>query len=111
MYDARLIGTWKSDARRTLAEIRARRDIPARSLKVWRKIFGRLELRYTRTRFHSSLDGYRESGRYKVIGKDSRSVVMLSGSAANPSVRQVVFEGRYYWICLGRFREYFRRVA
>jgi len=29
MYDPRLIGTWRSDARRTSHEIAARRDIPA----------------------------------------------------------------------------------
>ena len=28
MFDKRLIGTWRSDKRRTAAEIRARRDIP-----------------------------------------------------------------------------------
>ncbi len=51
MYDDRLVGTWKSDKRKTLQDIAARRDVSAASRKVLKRIFGKLVLRYTRTHF------------------------------------------------------------
>ena len=58
MKDSRLIGTWKSDGRKTAKEIAARRDIPASKKVKLRHFFGKLELRYTESRCYSRLGDY-----------------------------------------------------
>jgi hypothetical protein len=121
MYDRRLIGTWRSDKVRTLREIRARRDIPAgkRRAKL-ESLFGRLVLRYTRTKCYATLDGSTDVRPLRIVAKDSTSVVVVGTSALAEEdlIYHIHFEGPvagssrppYYWVSLGGFREYFRRV-
>jgi len=111
MYDSRLIGTWKSDARRTAREIEARHDIRGPNKTKLLSLFGKLVLRYTRTHCYSDYDGHRTAARYKVVAKDACSVVTISESPiAGKRIFYIRFEGDHYWICLGRFREYFKRI-
>jgi hypothetical protein len=115
MQDSRLWGIWRSDARRTAREIAARKDIGASSRL--KKLFGRLELKYTRTRCYATFDGHMEVLRYKVVAKDSNSVVIVSEPPADsplggdPVLTHIHFEGPHYWINLpaGPLREFFRR--
>jgi len=114
MRDSRLIGTWRSDARKTATEIAVRRDISARKKATLRRFFGKLELRYTPTRCHSRLGDQVSVHRYDVVAKDAWSAALL---VFNPVVgKQIVhvhFEGENrYWITLGsgRMREFFKRV-
>ena len=115
MLDTRLLGTWKSDKRRTAREVVARKDFkPNRKAKLL-SLFGKLELRYTRTHCHSRFDGEKlSSGNYHVVAKNSESVVVVT---TNPISGDVIshlhFEGpNLYWVSVaGRFREYFRRIS
>jgi hypothetical protein len=112
MYDKRLIGTWKSDKRRTVQDIAARRDIPPKNKKSRYRMFGKLTLRYTRTHFHSIFEELSEVRRYRVVAKNESSVVTLNlHPLAGKQIHHIRFEGEYHWICLGKFREYFKRVA
>lgn len=114
MRDSRLIGTWRSDARKTALEIAARRDISAAQKKKLQKLFGKLELRYTPTHCYSFLNGTVSVNRYVVVAKDTSSVVLV---VLNPTVGKYIvhihFEGSCYWIILGsgRMREFFKRVT
>jgi hypothetical protein len=113
MFDARLIGTWRSDARKTAAEIAARRDVPASKKSKLRRLFGKLELRYTRTHCHARLGSIATTNRYTVVAKDSSSVAVVSeNSIAGRQISHIHFDGEYYWICLGsgRIREFFKRI-
>jgi len=121
MYDTRLTGTWRSDKRRTTREILARRDIPAgKSRAKLIEIFGKLTLRYTRTRCHSTFDGSTEARPLRIVAKDADSVVVIGTAPLSDDdlIYHVHFEGpftrsgqpRYYWVSVGGFREYFRRV-
>ena len=110
MYDSRLIGTWKSDSRRTVQEILARRDIRGSKSKLI-SVFGKLELRYTRTHCYTKLGEYRTANRYKVVAKDSDSVATFRKDPIfGKQISHIHFEGDHYWICLGKIREYFKRV-
>lgn len=110
MYDSRLVGVWKSDARKTTHEIAARRDIPPSKKLKLRRFFGKLELRYTRTRCHALLNGQATVSRYIVVAKDSSSVAVMSlNPISGNQIFHIHFEGNHYWICLGRIREYFKR--
>jgi hypothetical protein len=114
MIDSRLIGNWRSDARKTSLEIAARRDMTAAKKKKLLHYFEKLELRYTPTRCYSSLNGQTSVNPYSVVAKDSSSAALL---VWNPIIgKQIVhihFEGDHYWIVLGsgRMREFFRRMS
>jgi hypothetical protein len=82
MFDPRLLGTWRSDARKTTLDIAARRDLKSakdkRKYKKLSSLFGKLELRYTRTHCHSRLGAHESVQAYKVVAKDEYSVALLS---------------------------------
>jgi hypothetical protein len=105
MKDSRLIGTWKSDGRKTAKEIAARRDIPANKKAKLRRLFGKLELRHTATHCYARLGDYLSVNRYTVVAKDKRSAALI---VFNPlegkRLVQIRFAGDHYWIILGSGR-------
>ena len=113
MQDSRIWGTWRSDAGRAAREIAAWRDIPAQRKKKLAKLFGKLELRYTRTHCYATLNGQTEVLRYKVVAKDNASVAIVSDGPLGgaPVITHIHFEGRCFWINIGngRLREFFKR--
>lgn len=110
MLDSRLIGIWKSHTQKVAREILARRDIPASKKRELRSLFGKLELRYTRTHIHALLNGKRAISRYIVVAKDSSSVGIVSFNAlTGPVISHTHFEGKHSWIGLGKIREYFKK--
>jgi hypothetical protein len=114
MYDTRLLGRWRSDAKRTGRELAARRDISARQKAGLRRLFGKLELRYTRNRCYATLSGRTEHFPYSVVAKDSSSVAIVSYDALleQPKISHFHFDGSHMWVAVGtgRFREFFKRV-
>src|SRR5438132_8502125 len=114
MIDRRLLGTWKSDARRTMREVRARRDISEARARRLANLFGRLELRFTPTRCSWSLNGDADSRWYKVTARDSSSVtiIMHNSITDHDDITHVHFVGPHFWINVGTglFREFFRKV-
>ncbi len=114
MTDSRLLGTWRSDAKRTRKDIAARRDIPTSRRKKLDALFGKLELRYTRTKCYARLRTYTSVNRYTVLAKDISSVALLTNDpSAGEQIHHIHFENQYYWIYLGsgKVREFFKRVS
>jgi hypothetical protein len=114
MTDSRLIGTWRSEGRKTAIEIAARRDIPVSKKKKLRRFFGKLEVRYTETHCYLQLSDYVSASRYKVVAKDASSVALIvDNPIAGKQISHIHFEGNHYWITLGsgRMREFFKRVS
>lgn len=119
MHDKRLLGTWKSDTRRTMREIRNLRSIPEASHKPLKKILGRLTVRYTRARVYMRFDDQENWDEpYRVVAKDDHSVVIVFPDADLDEERicQVHFAKRHYWVWCDHvfapspFREFFRHV-
>jgi hypothetical protein len=114
LYDTRLLGRWRSDARRTGQDLAARRDISATQKRWLRGLFGRLELRYTRNRCYATLDGRTEGFPYSVVAKDSSSVAVVSYDAQleGATISHLHFDGSHMWVAVGTgmFREFFKRV-
>lgn len=113
MTDSRLIGTWRSDAPRTLQEIAARRDIPTLQRRKLARFFGKLELRYTQSKCYSRTGADVLASGYLVLAKDASSVAILSSnSIAGEQIHHIHFEGSHFWIFVGsgKVREFFRRV-
>jgi hypothetical protein len=113
MYDPRLIGTWRSDKRKTLVEIATRRDLRSVKKKKLADLFGKLKLRYTRTRCYSRFETYKSVSKYEVVAKDDYGVVIVGVTPeVGKQIWHIHFERNRYWIYLGSsgIREFFRRV-
>ena len=110
--DKRLLGTWRSDRRRTLKDWIWRRGWPARKRKKLASIFGHLTLRYTRARLYSDYRGHKEIEKYEILAADSDSVAIRRWDSLLEEwrIRHIHFEGDRYWISIGRQREWFKRV-
>jgi hypothetical protein len=114
VHDRRLLGTWKSDRKRTMREIDARTDFTPKAKKFLDGMFGHLVLRYTRTRCHSTLRDSVTWFSYRVVARNAQGVLVVSidPDEREEALSHIRFEGENsYWISLGSFREFFRRVA
>jgi hypothetical protein len=116
--DSRLVGRWRSDRERTMAEWRFQPDTPEDKRALVSGMFGKLELTYTRWRCESVFEGTRETGWYRVLARDESSVMIRSWShlpyvGRVQSLFHVHFEDALYWITLGtsNTREFFRRIG
>jgi hypothetical protein len=115
--EPRLLGTWKSDRRRTFRFFKPKRGCSPQSLRKFKAIFGKLVIRYTRRKYYTELDGYRDSGAYEIVAADSESVVIRFWSrgvfSEGARLQHIHFEGDFYWIAVGGggLCEFFRKVA
>jgi hypothetical protein len=123
MIDRRLLGSWKSDKRRTLRELRKFKGFPEKTIQLLgKKIYGRLIHRWERTTLKTSMGGAFSSQKYSVLAKDEGSVALWI--AADPEswleekdhILHLRFDGPdWYWIpvlCFrhGLSREWFKRL-
>jgi hypothetical protein len=113
MHDSRLIGTWRSDARKTALEIAARRDLRLAKNKKLLSLFGKLELRYTKNLCYSRFKDHESVSAYKVVAKDDYSVALVTvNPIAGKQIVHIHYDGNHYWVPLGSsgLRELFKRV-
>jgi len=70
--DKRLLGTWKSDARRTLKDWRWKKSLSPKRIKKCKTIFGKSEAIFTKTKVISRLShrNWESARRYAVLGVD-----------------------------------------
>lgn len=120
--DDRLLGTWQSDADRTIAGIRELKPVDDEQEISLRKLFGKLRVTYKRTTYMIELDGRTDSKDYEVLGKDRNSVVLREvGRKASPldddlklsEFTVIHLDGAdSYWLYteIGGIQEYFKRV-
>lgn len=112
--DKRLLGTWRSDRRATLAEWRFKKPIPADRLRRFRAIFGKLVVTYSAKQIRGVFGDFRYIQRYQVLGKDSESVAIRYEDKQLLNewrIQHIHFEGKdRHWIGLGWNREWFRRI-
>ncbi len=115
MIDKRLLGTWKSDLRRTAREARERHLLPEDKIRKLKCCFGKLRVRFTRTRIYSDFQGEKTIEPYRIVAKDARSVAILAPGLIlkeEEEIAHIHFEDNYYWVWpeLARFPEYFKRI-
>ncbi|MDB5385192.1 MAG: hypothetical protein JWM11_838 [Planctomycetaceae bacterium] len=121
LTDDRLIGTWQSDAERTIAGMqRGESEDPQREAKL-RNLFGKLRVTYAATTYTSELDESVNTYSYQVLGRDRHSVV-ISDAANKESPLDFLELSTFtvihfdspdsYWLNseAGGMREYFKRV-
>ena len=114
-WDSRLIGTWKSDRRRTFLHWRPKRNCPPKVYERFKALFGKLQIRWGRGRYYSVMDGVKETHSYEVLASDRSSVVIRKSEAdlVFDELMQIYFDNEdCYWIALGNgLCEYFKRVT
>jgi hypothetical protein len=133
--DARLIGTWKSDRKRTFAEWNWKKDTPPKKRKLLKSFFGKCEITYTRNRVVKRIPqrDFETSQRYAVLATDEASVAILvfggleiknrrkywlggveivEEMMSKPEIVHVHFCKEHFWISVGngRCREFYRRI-
>jgi len=120
--DKRLLGTWRSDRPRTIAEWRfIDRVTPEQRRKLF-SLLGKLRLTHTPTRIRGVFGEYQFTQRDEVLATDSDSVAVRYVDLDTPNdktqvkkdwwrIRHIHLEGPdLYWISLGSNREWFKRV-
>jgi hypothetical protein len=73
----------------------------------YRPLLGKMTVRYTRTKIYVDSEGDKSVVPYQVVAKDATSVAILIDGY---EIYHINFEGKYYWICLGKFRDYYRKI-
>lgn len=115
-FDRRLLGTWKSDRRKTFLHYKPPANVTEEKVRKFKSLFGKLIIRWGKSKCSTDLNGYKESHPYEVVAADMTSVVIryehfLLGPGC---LMQIHFdiEGDYYWIALdgGNLCEWFRKV-
>jgi hypothetical protein len=76
LVDPRLLGTWRSDRRKTFRHFAPRPGATPAGVRRLRALFGKLVVRWTRTRYVSELNGARQSAPYEVVASDPGTVVV-----------------------------------
>jgi hypothetical protein len=140
LFEPRLLGTWKSDRRKTFENAIFPKMSP-KQLRKFRSLFGKMVVTWTRTTVSSYFDCDRFMGfpnnrtpeveKYAVVARDAGCVVIcLKGHVPNPKskigassyaimdelnmispLRTIQFDGdRGYRVSLGTFFEYFQRI-
>jgi hypothetical protein len=136
-FDKRLLGTWKSDKRRTFKDWVWKKKLAPARRKFFESLFGKLRVTYTRGRVISSLRhrGWEQSQRYIVVAHDETSVAIVKYGplqikdrrkydaenlklaeemfGVHPKITHIHFDKQHYWISLGngRNREFFRKIS
>ena len=111
--DKRLLGTWQSDRRRTVKELRFRPGLARKHRESLRAMFGHLRLTYTRRQVLGILRDYRFTRAYEVLATDAGSVAIRYYYKLTNEwlIEHIHFhDDRHYWIALGYHREWFRKV-
>ena len=121
--DHRLLGTWQSDAERTIAGIKEIRPVDEKQEAALRQLFGKMRLTYTATTYRTELNGSKSVYQYEVLGKDKHSVVVRDVNSPPSPLEEfglesseftvIQFDGPdAYWVItkIGDMREYFKRV-
>lgn len=115
--ERRLLGTWRSDRRTTFRHLRARVGSTPAQVRRFKSLFGRMEVRWTRSRVYSRMssgDADWNWQPYEVIASDSSSVVVRTPDVTPGEewrLFQIVFDGDLYWVTAWPgLPEAFRRV-
>jgi len=109
-----LIGTWRSNKARTLAEYRWPQKNKAKLQRLMRRILGKLMFRYTAKRLFWKCDERKWSapGTYRVIWSNADSVFVVSGQEEEEGQLIRFTSPRGYWVSVGRGNvEYFKKLG
>jgi hypothetical protein len=110
--ETRHLGPWRSDKERTLQHWRYLKEPSPETRQRFENIWGRLTIRFTRTRIQSEYDGEKKSTPYSVVGSDHHTVVIALHEDEGTSFQQLHFEDDAYYVVVGGYNfEFFMRAG
>ena len=81
-------------------------------MRMWKDMFGKLEVRFTPKTAYSCFEGYRKSCPYTILWADEWTAVVLFQCADRERIQHITFDGDWYYILAGRdIVEYYKRVT
>lgn len=110
--DRRLLGTWKSDKERTVRDWVYPKRLATQKRKRIEDIFGKLTLRFTRSRIHVTYDEDSWTHDYRILAADNYSVVIEVDYAEDAELEHWRFDsdGCMYKSVSGQNTEYFSKM-
>jgi len=133
--DRSLIGSWKSDDKRTLTEWTWKKKLSLKRKRLFESTFGKLVVTYTPTKVISrkvisKKQTFEFIQRYSLLAADETSVaILLHGGVilknlesefltrdileamfSKPRIVHIHFASQHCWISYGKNREWFRRI-
>jgi len=110
-----LLGTWRSDRKRTTAQWVYPKRLAAARRKKWEAIFGKMVVHFTPTRHISKSKRRTWSSPYRVLwsrqGPDFPQLVLLFKDGDNETVQHIFFDSAdSFYIQGGKCAEFFKRV-
>jgi hypothetical protein len=111
--DRRLLGTWRSDKKLTVAEWAFPKTVTSKARRAILALFGKFTMRYTATRIYGEFERHRTITPYRVLASDADSVAILRFiEDRKTEIQHVHFvDNNRHWVSVGRNREFFRRIA
>jgi len=76
--EKRLLGTWKSDKRKTFSEFVPWKGLTKKKLKFLRSLFGKLTVTYTPSKIRIEYEDLKDLKKYEILGSDLDSVAVLA---------------------------------
>jgi hypothetical protein len=110
-----LIGTWRSDRKRTVAQWVYPKRLAAARRKSFEAIFGKMQVRYTRSRHTSKFEGRTWTAPYRVLwsreGPVFPQIALLFKGPDGETLQHIYFDSpNSYYIHAGKCIEFFTRV-
>jgi len=110
-----LIGTWRSDRKRTISQWVWPKRLAGRRRKEFEAIFGKMQVRYTKSRHYSKFDGRTWSSPYRVLwsreGPIFPQLVLLFKGKDGETAQHIFFDSpNSFYIQGGKCAEFFKRV-
>ena len=133
--DPRLLGSWKSDLRRTFRDWNWKSNTSPKKRDRLKSLFGKSMVTFTQTKTILNLPhrDWQTSRHYSILGIDETSVAimefgeleiknkhkywtegvkMVKEFCSKPVIKHIHFENDYYWLSIGtgKNREFFKRL-
>ncbi|MDR2637563.1 MAG: hypothetical protein LBB55_04425 [Zoogloeaceae bacterium] len=108
----RLLGTWHSDAERTMSEWVFPKRLAAKRYKWFKSIFGKNTWRFTDTHCTDEFEGENIVSTYRILWADEWSAVVVPGKGKKQTCHHLFFDGEHFYFSAGRAGnvEYFKHV-
>jgi hypothetical protein len=108
----RLLGTWRSDRRRTERNWVFPRKLAMHRLREFRAMFGKLTWHFSVRSVTETYDELTWRYRYSILWADEHSAVVVFSNAAEEKCHQLFFDEKWFYLVGGRAGnvEYFRRI-
>ena len=108
----RLIGTWRSDAAKTMKNWTFPRKLAAARVRQFRDIFGKMTWKFSSRGVTTTYDGVTKRGRYSILWADDFSAVVLFSGAEGENCHHLFFEEKWFFLVAGRAGnvEYFKKI-